>query len=53
MILVFQSVITQFRKLFLDKFRITKCDKVSLLQSESGITKCERLLLQSVRVITR
>ena len=32
MIIVFQSVMTQFRKLFLDKFRITKCEKASLLQ---------------------
>ena len=32
---------------FFDIFRITKCGKIILLQSASGITKCDRLLLQS------
>ena len=60
MIILLQSVTTQFRMLFCDvsycKVQqsnfITKCDRL-LLQSASGITKCDRLLLQSASGITK
>ena len=49
MIILLQSVTIQFRKFFFDIFRPTKCGKVSA----SGITKCDRLLLQSASGITK
>ena len=66
MIILLQSVTVQFRRLF-DIFRITKCDKVILLQSMTGcyykvrqvlqgVTDCYykmRQVLQSVTVITK
>ena len=47
MIILLQSVITQFHRLFFDILYIAKCNKVIILQSVSGSTKCDRLLLQS------
>ena len=60
MIILLQTVTMQFRRLFWHisyyKVRqsnfITKCDRL-LLQSVSGITKCDRLLLQSASGITK
>ena len=60
MIILLQSVTVQFRKLFWHisyyKVRqsnfITKCDRL-LLQSVSGVTKCDRLLLQSASGIIK
>ena len=66
MIILLQSVTTQFRRLF-DIFRIAKCNKVTLLQSSTGcyykvrqvlqsVTDCYykvRQVLQSVAVITK
>ena len=58
MIILLQSVVVQFHRLFFDIFCITKCDRL-LLQSVSGITKCDRRyynlrqVLQSATVITK
>ena len=60
MIILLQSVTVQFRRLFWHisyyKVRqsnfITKCDRL-LLQSVSGVTKCDRMLLQSASGIIK
>ena len=47
MIILLQSVTIQFRRLF-DIFRITKCDKVILLQSVTDCYYKVRQVLESV-----
>ena len=48
MIILLQSVTIQFRRLFFDIFRITKCGKVVLLQSVTDCYYKVRQVLQSV-----
>ena len=53
MIILLQSVTIQFRRVFFDIFRITKCSKVILLQSVTDCYYKVRQVLQSVTVITK
>ena len=47
MITILQIEIVQFRRLFFDIFRITKCAKLILLQSVTSCYYKERQVLQS------